>query len=88
VTVLALWRPVAHPSALRQKLFGFSGLQLGAGEAGTLHFELPVEKLAIAEASGDRAVRRYPAGGEAIAYFISDCPYKTKQTAGGVGNWE
>ena len=65
VTVLAFWRPVGHHAPLRQKLFAFDGLTLGAGDVGLLSFHLPTEKLAIADASGDRYVN---AGGYEVFF--------------------
>lgn len=55
VTVLAFWRPVGqHLGALRQRLFDFDGAYLIPGERKILHFDLPVEMLAVANKKGDR----------------------------------
>ena len=41
-----------HHTHLQQKLFAFDGLVLNAGGAGKLSFDLPVDKLAVADENG------------------------------------
>lgn len=65
INILAFWKPVGHPSPLRQKLFAFDGLRLFPGGKGTLDFVLKADDLAIANDKGDRVLTQ----GEYVVEF-------------------
>ena len=55
-TIIAFWRPKGHLQPLRQKMFGFDGVQVGAGGSASLRFELTAEHLAVADVDGHQIV--------------------------------
>jgi beta-glucosidase-like glycosyl hydrolase len=61
-TVLVFWRPSAIPgltdahAALKQKLLYYDGAHLAATKVSTLYFTLNLDDLALADATGERAV--------------------------------